>query len=188
MSAIRRHTAYGASLILTLLFSLCSSTAVIAHQTDPETECDIANFEHVSPDLWRGAAPSPKALEHLADIGLKTVIDLRLSGSGVTKESAQARRLGLAYHHIPLGYRRPTESEVSKFLSIVNDPANQPVYVHCRYGADRTGTMIGIFRAVNQGWDFESAYAEMRLHHFKPWFGSMRRLVQAKCTNVGSTI
>jgi tyrosine-protein phosphatase SIW14 len=188
MSAIRQYTAYGASLILTLLSCLSTNPAMAADHDGLETETGIPNFEFVSRDLWRGAAPTPKALDHLAEMGIKAVIDLRLSGPGVTKEKTQARRLGLAYYHLPLGYGRPSESEVEKFLSLVNDPANQPVYVHCRYGADRTGTMIGIFRAVNQGWDFRSAYKEMRMHHFKPWFGSMRRLVHAKCTGASPTI
>jgi len=29
---------------------------------------------------------------------------------------------------------RPTEAQVAQFFKIVNDPANQPVFVHCAGG------------------------------------------------------
>jgi protein tyrosine/serine phosphatase len=35
------------------------------------------------------------------------------------------------------------------------------VFVHCRYGSDRTGTMIAIYRIAVQNWDREEAIREM---------------------------
>lgn len=137
----------------------------------------INNFDIVSRGVWRGAAPSDAALNDLAAHGVKTIVDLRLTGLGTIEEQAHARKLGLNYVHIPLGYRGPTMAKLAQFLSLVENPEAQPVYVHCRYGSDRTGTLIGCFRVVHDHWTFDQAYNEMKSHHFKPWFTGMKKLV-----------
>lgn len=137
----------------------------------------ISNFDIVSEGLWRGAAPSNQAMQKLAESGVKTIVDLRLAGLGAEEEASRAKRLGIKYIHIPLGFMGPSLSKVAQFLNIVNDPANQPVFVHCRYGADRTGALVGVFRVIHDHWSFNQAYSEMRSHHFKPWLASLKRVV-----------
>ena len=137
----------------------------------------ISNFDIVSEGLWRGAAPSNQAMQKLAESGVKTIVDLRLAGLGAEEEASRAKKLGIKYIHIPLGFMGPSLSKVAHFLNIVNDPANQPVFVHCRYGADRTGALVGVFRVIHDHWSFNQAYSEMRSHHFKPWLASLKRVV-----------
>jgi protein tyrosine phosphatase (PTP) superfamily phosphohydrolase (DUF442 family) len=188
-------TKFGAKLLLLLGFSLLLSNTweqparadlsyqpfvgklKISQTQSCALKSRINNFDTVSQDFWRGAAPSSQGLEELANMGVKTIIDLRMAGSGVSEEAQQAQRLGLNFHHIPLIYKRPSDLQIAQFLNIINDPAKQPVYVHCRFGSDRTGTMVGVFRVVNQHWQFKETYDEMRQHHFKPWFKDMRRLL-----------
>lgn len=137
----------------------------------------ISNFDIVSEGLWRGAAPSNQAMQKLAESGVKTIVDLRLAGLGAEEEASRAKKLGIKYIHIPLGFMGPSLPKVAQFLNIVNDPANQPVFVHCRYGADRTGALVGVFRVIHDHWSFNQAYSEMRSHHFKPWLASLKRVV-----------
>ncbi len=137
----------------------------------------ISNFDIVSEGLWRGAAPSNQAMQKLAESGVKTIVDLRLAGLGAEEEASRAKKLGIKYIHIPLGFMGPSLSKVAQFLNIVNDPANQPVFVHCRYGADRTGALVGVFRVIHDHWSCNQAYSEMRSHHFKPWLASLKRVV-----------
>jgi protein tyrosine phosphatase (PTP) superfamily phosphohydrolase (DUF442 family) len=140
----------------------------------------ISNFEVVSQNLWRGAQPSHKAIEKLAQSGVKTIVDLRYAGGGCEDEAAVAEQYGIKYINIPFGFENPSLKNVAKFLAIVSTPANQPVFVHCRQGADRTGTVVGIFRILHDHWSFSQAYDEMRLHHFKPWLSQLKSLV-ARC-------
>ena len=42
------------------------------------------------------------------------------------------------------------------FLKIVNDPKNQPVYVHCVGGRHRTGVMTAIYRMTVDKWSLGS--------------------------------
>jgi len=53
------------------------------------------------------------------------------------------------------------EKELVRFLKIVSDKERQPVFVHCQYGSDRTGTMCATYRIAVQGWTKEEAIAEM---------------------------
>ncbi|MBP9089811.1 tyrosine-protein phosphatase [bacterium] len=137
----------------------------------------ISNFDIVSEGLWRGAAPSNQAMQKLAESGVKTIVDLRLAGPGAAEEATKAKKLGIKYVHIPLGFMGPSLFKVAQFLNIVNDPANQPVFVHCRYGADRTGALVAVFRVIHDHWTFSQAYTEMRSHHFKPWLASLKLMV-----------
>lgn len=158
----------------------------VTHQNGDSKECVLAttiaapaisNFDIVSEGLWRGAAPSNQALQKLADSGVKTIVDLRMAGQGAQEEASRAKKLGIKYVHIPLGFMGPSLFKVGQFLNIVNNPANQPVFVHCRYGADRTGALVAVFRVIHDHWSFNQAYTEMRSHHFKPWLASLKRMV-----------
>jgi uncharacterized protein (TIGR01244 family) len=138
----------------------------------------VDNFAKVSSTMWRGAQPSDKSLAKLAQGGIKTVIDLRMDGDGIEHESQTVNTLGLHYVHIPMGFMKPTPDKILSFLKIVTARENQPVYVHCRQGADRTGTLCAIYRRMVQNWTFEQCWVEMRMHHFKPFLASLKRTVQ----------
>src|SRR5258707_9081048 len=99
----------------------------------------IVNFEQVTPLLCRGAQPSVANLKELADHGVKTIVDLRDINCG--REEKAVNVLGLNYVHIPLLFTKPDPQKVQKFLSVVSDPANGQIFVHCRQGADRTGML-----------------------------------------------
>jgi protein tyrosine/serine phosphatase len=51
-------------------------------------------------------------------------------------------------------------------MSIVNDPANQPVYVHCVGGKHRTGVMTAAYRMINDRWNATQAFSEMKNFKF----------------------
>ena len=52
------------------------------------------------------------------------------------------RTAGMDFYRIPMTTRvPPTGEQIDLFLRLVNDPAAQPVYVHCEGGKHRTGVM-----------------------------------------------
>jgi protein tyrosine phosphatase (PTP) superfamily phosphohydrolase (DUF442 family) len=138
----------------------------------------VQNFEMVSNGIWRGAAPSPEAMSALAKDGVRTIVDLRMNCSGVTKESSQAKKLGLRYYHFALGFNKPEQAKVEDILAVMTDPVNQPVFIHCRQGADRTGMLVGMYRRGWLGWSFPRTWTEMRHHHFKPFLLAMKNEVR----------
>ena len=60
----------------------------------------------------------------------------------------------------------PTPAQLEQFLSIVNDPAQQPVFVHCAGGHHRTGVMTAIYRMTQEGWASDAAFKEMKQYRF----------------------
>ena len=48
----------------------------------------------------------------------------------------------------------------------MNDPANQPVYVHCVGGRHRTGVMTAAYRITRDAWTSEQAFKEMKQYKF----------------------
>ncbi len=172
------------SVLIAILFALAfalTPSMVQAIEVDPlliqDTEISISNFGKVSPLIWRGGVPSDKGLEQLAGQGIKTIIDLRCDGKGCKHEEQMVSKLGLKYVHLPMGFSRPEQAKIIAFLKTVNEPANLPVFIHCRQGADRTGTLVGIYRIFIQNWKFDKTYSEMRTYHFKPWLFSMKKRV-----------
>jgi protein tyrosine phosphatase (PTP) superfamily phosphohydrolase (DUF442 family) len=48
------------------------------------------------------------------------------------REQTMAEQAGMNYFQIPMTtHEPPTSAQLAGFLKIVNDPASQPVYVHC---------------------------------------------------------
>lgn len=143
-----------------------------------QTQNLIPNLHLVTPFLLRGAQPSQQALSLLKESGVKTIINLRNEPIVAAQEKAQADGLSLQYANIPMDvFSRPSDASIQKFLAIVNNPANQPVYVHCLHGQDRTGTMCGIYRLTQQNWTFDKTYQEMIGYGFKPMFGQLTQTV-----------
>jgi len=50
--------------------------------------------------------------------------------------------------NVPMtGLTPPTEAEITKILAILAARPDEPVFVHCRRGADRTGAVIAAYHA-----------------------------------------
>jgi protein tyrosine/serine phosphatase len=73
----------------------------------------------------------------------------------------------MKFHRIPMTtHVAPTPEQLSLFLRIVNDPAQQPVYVHCAGGRHRTGVMTAVYRMEQDGWSPHQAFKEMKQYKF----------------------
>ncbi len=160
-------------LPVVLLLALATLTAV-AQSTDG-IPVSLENFGKVNENYYRGSQPDAAGFGELKRIGIKTVIDLR----GDSREEAPelARRAGLQYVNIPLSTKRPaTDEQTAYFLKLVNDPANWPVYVHCKGGRHRTGEMTALYRITKDGWTADQAYQEMKKYDFENSFFYPRSL------------
>ena len=130
----------------------------------------IDNFGRVDANYYRGAQPSARQYEDLAALGIRTVIDLT-SDDSQANENSMVEAAGMKYVRIPMTtHAAPTAAQVQQFLSIVNDPSRQPVYVHCVGGRHRTGVMTAVYRMANDRWPADRAFAEMKQFKFGPDF------------------
>jgi tyrosine-protein phosphatase SIW14 len=132
---------------------------------DPAT-IHIDNFGRVDSVLYRGAQPAGRDYQALKQLGVKSIINLT-SDDADANEKAAAESAGLTYVQIPMTtHTPPTSSQLSEFLGIVNDPANDPVYVHCVGGRHRTGVMTAVYRMTHDGWTADQAFKEMKQYNF----------------------
>ena len=129
-----------------------------AHWAEPLDFDGLPNLHRVTNDLYRSAQPTREGMQNLRDMGVETVVNLRSFRS----DRYRLDGLGLAYEHIYMKAWRPEEKEVIRFLQIVTNPKRTPVLVHCRHGADRTGTMCVLYRRIVEGWSLDDAITEMR--------------------------
>ncbi len=164
---------YFAALLMVCFLASCadpikqeevSEPEKVEQQSRPEhwatkiKEEGLPNFHKVDDRLYRGAQPTEEGMKKLAEMGIKTVINLRTFHS----DRDEIGKTPLNYEHITMQAWDPEEKEVIEFLQIVTDPSKQPVFVHCQHGADRTGVMCAIYRVAVSGWEKEEALTEMK--------------------------
>ena len=134
----------------------------------PRTETfgvSIRNFGKVNNNYYRGSQPTQEQVAQLKSLGIKTVVDLRKDF--VPQEAGWVRGAGMQYFNIPLrASRAATEEQTAYFLSLVNNPANWPVYVHCKGGRHRTGALTGVYRITHDNWTADQAFKEMKEYDF----------------------
>ncbi len=128
-----------------------------SHWAAPVQRHGLPNLHKMSDGLYRGAQPSEAGFAQLAEMGIKTVLNLRTFHS----DREQCERHGLDYVHINAQAWEIEDEEVISFLKVVTDKDRAPVFVHCQHGADRTGMMCALYRVIVQGWTREEAIREM---------------------------
>lgn len=143
----------------TILIALVASAS--SAQTPSHTE--LPNFFKVSERLYRGGQPKTGGIKKLAEIGIKTIINLRGTDEMTRAEEAEAKAAGLVYFNIPMpGLSRPTHEQISRVMEIVGNQESGPVFIHCKRGSDRTGTVVAIYRIARDGWTADKALTEAK--------------------------
>jgi protein tyrosine/serine phosphatase len=177
----RTHLVSANLFALSLVIALISALTVVTGAAQSlnaslsTSSVRIENFGKVGEHYYRGSQPDARQFAELKKLGVKTIIDLR--SDRLDRSSQLARGAGMQYLNIPLTTKRPaTEEQTAYFLSIVNDPANWPVYVHCKGGRHRTGEMTALYRITHEGWTAEQAYEEMKKYDFEDGFFYPRSL------------
>jgi len=144
---------------------MLSLAGVITSAQKIVTPPGIKNFGKVNDTYYRGSQPTKSQLAVLKGMGVKTIIDLR--GDFIPEERQWATELGLNYFNLRLkASKGATTGQTEYFLRLVNDPANGPVFVHCKGGRHRTGAMTAVYRISHDGWNAEQAFEEMKKYDF----------------------
>lgn len=139
---------------------------------------DLPNFHKVNDHVYRGGQPKDAGFAELKRLGITTVIDLRDDDDRAVKEKTMVESAGMRFINLPLGgWSRPDKNDIDKILAEINAAGNQPVFVHCKRGKDRTGTVMAIYRMEHDGWSAKQAGDEAEEFGIGWWQFSMRDFI-----------
>jgi tyrosine-protein phosphatase SIW14 len=159
MCDMMRNKVYRSALTA-IIFALVSTVALAQEQAEARDK-ELPNFHEVNAQLFRGGQPRPGGLQKLAARGVKTVINLRGDDGLAADEEREAKSLGMKYVNLPLSLGgRPSREQIARALALIEAAENQPVFVHCRKGADRTGVLIAAYRITHDHWTAAEAQRE----------------------------
>lgn len=143
----------------------------------------IRNFGQVNDHIFRGGEPTEDGMRELGAAHVVLDIDLRESGRATEEERRIAQGLGMQYVNIPFpAFSAPRIEDVKHVLSLMEPDDAGKIFVHCRRGKDRTGTVVACYRIQHDGWDNQRAFGEAKSYgmsraergmhsfilHFKP--------------------
>jgi protein tyrosine phosphatase (PTP) superfamily phosphohydrolase (DUF442 family) len=131
-----------------------------AYQYTTAEQVEIAgcpNTYRIDDVLYRGAQPTHDGFKELEKRGIHSVLCLR----SLHDNDHTLSHTNLQSFHIKIKTWDPKPEHVHEFLSIVSRPENQPVFVHCLHGSDRTGVMVAAYRMVMQDYSHAQATKEM---------------------------
>ena len=129
-----------------------------------ETTCLVEDPEVA---FYRGGQPTAEGRAWMVSRGFKTVVDLRFEdrdnqwtrpvggGAGFGKLGGES----LEVIHIPVTDMEPPSFEdVERFIQVADDVSKRPMFVHCKAGIGRTGSMVSCWR-VSRGMEVDDALA-----------------------------
>lgn len=138
----------------------------------------VPNFHTIDEHLYRGAQPSEEGFKNLAKLGIKVVIDLREGKEHAAYEKKVVESAGMKYISVPMrGLSAPTDEQMATVFALLGDSSGWPAFVHCKRGADRTGTVIACYRISHDHWQNEKALEEAKLYGMSRIERAMQRYI-----------
>jgi tyrosine-protein phosphatase SIW14 len=141
----------------------------------------IPNAGKINDILYRGAQPREVGFSELKLLGITTIVDLRGEDrEKIVWERKHVESMGMRFINIPVsGWDAPSDEQVVEFLSLFRDNPGQKIFMHCRFGDDRTGVFTAVYRMAIEKWPAEQATKEMYFFGFNGfWHPSMKTFVQ----------
>jgi uncharacterized protein (TIGR01244 family) len=126
----------------------------------------FVNYNRASPQVGSAGLLGPGGAARAKALGFRMIVDLRGPEEGIAEEREQAAAAGIAYVNIPVTTKAPLAPQVETLARAIEDPANQPVLVHCQ-SANRVGAAWALYRA-SKGVPPEVAIEEGRTLGLKP--------------------
>jgi protein tyrosine phosphatase (PTP) superfamily phosphohydrolase (DUF442 family) len=124
-----------AVVVLVLLLAGCSRPEpdLPAFAPEPVEAAGLHNVFRLTPTLLSGSTPEGDAgFRSLVALGVRTVVTV----DGAAPDVATAKRFGLRYVHLPVGYDGVPAERAAALAAAVRDLPG-PVYVHCHHGKHR---------------------------------------------------
>lgn len=108
----------------------------------------ISNAFRLTPRIFSGSQPEgDAAFAALEDAGVKTI----LSVDGAKPDVAAAKKHGMRYVHLPLGYDGISPQRVAELVKAATPDAGK-IFIHCHHGLHRGPAASGVICEALEGW------------------------------------
>jgi uncharacterized protein (TIGR01244 family) len=149
----RRHA-------LMVLFLFFFAAVLQAPEAPAGQSADLPNYFELTPLMGIGGQPTDAGFRQLAEKGYKAVINLRMAGERVSRESEQVidlaaeersvSDLGMKYFGAPVSGRDLRAEQAANFLKITEGLQAEKVFVHCAVGG-RAAAFVLLKRVLQDG-------------------------------------
>jgi len=114
---------------------------------------DIYNFRRVNDQIGTGGQPSEEQLRSAASEGFTTVINLATiqPGHSLEDEAGLVRALGMTYHHIPVTWENPQDSDFAAFETVMQQHSGDKLLIHCAANF-RVTAFYSLYAMKHLGW------------------------------------
>jgi protein tyrosine phosphatase (PTP) superfamily phosphohydrolase (DUF442 family) len=153
LGAVRNQTLpYRVALLLCVLEA---GGAVAGPQPVTNAPPGLSNVFRLTPRVLSGSFPvGDAAFAWLAAQGIKTIVSV----DGPRPDVKAARRHGLSYVHLPVGYDRVPTNRVAELVKLAATLPG-PFYVHCHHGQHRSPVAAAIMCEAAAHWTADQAEA-----------------------------
>lgn len=149
----------------------------------------MERFSEVNDDILRGGAPSAQDLSILKSVwGVRRIVSLdKKIGISIAPLCAE---LGIEHIIIPIsgGSDVPEVLDYLKTNIVQLLSGKSPTFVHCKFGRDRTGLAVALYRVHGEGWSANEAYREALSFDFGDGLSKENLELFEKCLFSGNEI
>lgn len=151
-----------ATIATTMLLGHCA----VAEDKSPATAgiakpleiTGVHNAFRATDRLISGSQPEgDAAFAALARLGVKTIISV----DGGKPDVEAARKHGLRYIHVPIGYDGIPTARLAELVKAASGMA-EPIFVHCHHGKHRGPAAVGVIAEAVAGWSPKQAEEWLR--------------------------
>ena len=114
---------------------------------------EIYNYRSVNDRISTGGQPTPEQLRSAAAEGFTTVVNLATGDAhfSLDDEARLVRSLGMTYHHIPVAWENPQESDFAAFEAVMQEHPGDKTLIHCAANF-RVTAFYSLYAMKHLGW------------------------------------
>ena len=114
---------------------------------------EIYNYRKVNDRISTGGQPTEEQLRAAAAEGFTTVINLATidPDRSLADEGGLVRSLDMTYHHIPVKWDNPQESDFAAFEAVLQTSTAEKILIHCAANF-RVSAFYSLYAMKHLGW------------------------------------